>query len=70
MSTDFMNSSGSAWIIHESRLPGGGDDVACEGVPWSTGRTGCKEADEVRLARLEGKFGRNFLLKTSRKNER
>ena len=32
MSTDFMNSSGSAWIIHESRLPGGGDDVACEGL--------------------------------------
>jgi hypothetical protein len=34
-----------------------GDDVACEGVPWSTGRTGCEEADEVRLARLKGKFG-------------
>ena len=33
-------------------------------------RTGCEEADEVRLARLEGKFGRNFLLKTSGKNER
>jgi hypothetical protein len=44
--------------------------VACEGVPWSTGRTDCEEADEVRLARLEGKFGRNFLLKMSGKNER
>jgi hypothetical protein len=24
-------------------------------------RTGCEETDEVRLARLEGKLGRNFL---------